>query len=175
MVTPRPVKRDETYLNVKLAELRRDIEELRLASITGFDGTTVTTTNWLVQSGSVPVEDWAIEESPIAIPEWATEAIVMATANIRVVNTTGSSDTALMHPFISTTLVGGTHPSDMAAVLTAGATGSIGNSYQRHFTDLTPDTDPNILVSVIVGSVTADWSAHASNTAILSAVAIFKA
>lgn len=175
MATPRPIKRDETYVNAKLAELRRDLEELRLSALSSHDGTHVTTTNWAVTSGAVPASAWAIREAPIPIPPWASEALVMVTAHVRVVNTTGVTDTVLMHPFISTVLSGGTHPSDMAAVLAAGATGQVSNSFQRQLTDLAPDVDPNILVSVVVGSVTAGWSAHATNTAVLSAIAVFKA
>ncbi|GAB3812068.1 hypothetical protein [Kribbella italica] len=136
-----------------------------------FGGASVTTTNWAPTMAGT----WVIDSEPIPIPSWADEAIVMVSASVRVVNTRGVTDIALMHPFITTTFGGGIHPDEVAVTLAAGGNGNLSNSAQKLFTELDPGSDPDITASVIVqAGGTANWAANVSNTAILSAIAIFR-
>jgi hypothetical protein len=137
-----------------------------------FGNTNVTTTNWAPITSASGGTD-VISSTPITIPDWADEAVVVATANVRVNNTRTVADSVMMHPFITTTFGGGVHPSETSTYLAAGVTGSLTNSSSVLLNDFDP-TSENIVITVNVATLGANWPANVTNTAILSAIAIFR-
>lgn len=134
-----------------------------------FGNVNLTTTNWAPTTGGT----FVIDSAPIAIPDWADEALVMATVNARVVNTRTVADTVSLSPLITTTFGGGAYGSETAATLAASNNGALTNSQSRLLTGFDP-TAEDVTVTVLVRTLGANWATHVSNTAILSAIAIFR-
>lgn len=131
-----------------------------------FGGAGATATNFGITTSAA-----SLVSDTITVPDWADEAIVLATGNCQLTNTTASIDFATIQVKIDGTGGGG---SQVGASPLGDASGNYVVSMAVSAQRLITSPGSTITVETFLNSQTASWAVQASNRANIDAIAVFR-